>query len=229
MSSDRYPSGCLPVSLCWPYAYQHQNPTALAVRQFTLYRQRPSPETNARLTKQSSITHTVKHQYAWGVLFAVLVVALPLVVITVNNGSTTDGIDAFPTTDQTYDTNATMTAPSETPAFTFTIDEITDCGETCRDVTATLENKQQQSATDVTIHTRIFAGADTTASAAQVWETTEEIGTIAPTGQHTTTKRVNLSIRDALQIDQEGGQVTIVTTVQTATTTTSFKDNRQVA
>lgn len=115
------------------------------------------------------------------------------------------------------------------PPFAFTIDNIEECGQTCRDVTATLHNNQDDAATGVTVFTRVFAGEDNTAEEDLVWEGKEEVGTIEASASHTTTRRVELSLQEARKIDQKGGWITIVTTVQTDDQTVTFRDSEQVA
>lgn len=113
--------------------------------------------------------------------------------------------------------------------FSLTIDDIEECGQTCRDVTATLHNNQDEAATGVTVFTRVFAGEDNTAEDDLVWEGRAEVGTIDAGASHTTTRRVELSFQEAWKIDQHDGWITIVTTVQTDERTVTFRDSEQVA
>jgi hypothetical protein len=114
------------------------------------------------------------------------------------------------------------------PPFTFTIDEIEECGQTCRDVTATLHNNQDDTATGVTVFTRVFAGEANTAEQDMVWEGKEEVGTIDAGATHTTMRRIELSLQEANKIQQNDGWITIVTTVQTDDQTVTFRDSEQV-
>lgn len=132
----------------------------------------------------------------------------------------------FPTATTSDGTGTTAT---ETPPFSFIIDEIEECGQTCRDVTATLHNTQDETATGVTVFTRVFAGEDNTADEDLVWEGKEEVGTIEASASHTTTRRVELSLQDARKIDQNGGWITLQTSVQTDDQTVTFSDSEQVA
>lgn len=116
---------------------------------------------------------------------------------------------------------------TEGPPFTFTVDEIHDCGETCRDVTATVENTGDEPAESVTVSTRIFAGENSTE--ALVWEGTEAVGTLAAGEAHTSTKRVDLSLTEAYAIDQNDGWITIATTVESDDETITIRESRQVA
>ena len=116
---------------------------------------------------------------------------------------------------------------TEASPFTFTVEEIDDCGETCRDVTATVENTQEEPAESVTVSTSIFAGENSTEEV--VWEGTEEVDTLAAGESHTSTTRVDLSLTDAYAIDRNDGWITIVTTVESDNETTTIRESRQVA
>jgi hypothetical protein len=122
---------------------------------------------------------------------------------------------------------ATATASTSTPPFTFSIDSIEECGRTCRDVTSTLTNRQDATAENVTVYTRIFVGNGTDGDV--VWEGTEPVGTLDAGESYTATRRVELSYSDALAIQQNGGWITVQTTVQTDDRTVTFSDQRQVA
>lgn len=139
-----------------------------------------------------------------------------------------DTIEDFPTATES-DSGAGTTDPSATPPFTFTVDTIEECGTTCRDVTATLTNNQNDTATNVIVYTRIFAGEDNTETNDLVWEGKNEIGTLASGASITTTERVELSLQDARKIDQNDGWITIQTTVDSDETRVTFKDSDQVA
>ena len=117
----------------------------------------------------------------------------------------------------------------ETDPFSFVIDDIEECGQTCQDVTATLHNNQDETATNVTVYIRIFAGQDNTDTDDIVWEGTEDAGTMEAGEDYTTTEHVELSLRDARKIDQEDGWITILTTVESDDTTVTFQDSERVA
>ncbi len=104
---------------------------------------------------------------------------------------------------------ATATATATPPAydFQFRILNTTSCGNTCRDVTVRLTNEGRKTATGVTAQSRIYADGD------QIWSGTEDIGTVEPGESVTRTKRVKLSYFDAAKVQQNGGYVTIETTV----------------
>jgi hypothetical protein len=144
-----------------------------------------------------------------------------------------DPLDDFPTETPHATDAGTSTAGGATataaPSFTFAIGSIEECGQTCRDVTVALQNQQAEPASDVTVYTRIYAGEDNTAEDDVVWSGKEAVGTIEADTTHTATRRVELSLAEALEIENNGGWVTIVTTVETADRTVTFVDSRQVA
>ncbi len=111
--------------------------------------------------------------------------------------------------------------------FSFTIDSIEKCGQTCRDVTATLTNEQNDTATGVTVYTRIYAGNSTDASDL-IWEGRQDIGTLEAGGSATETQRVELGYGEAYQVEQNDGWITVVTTVDTDDQTVTFEDQRNV-
>lgn len=176
----------------------------------------------------------MNQRYVIGGILVVVVVALSLGVALYTGvgpapgGESGDDIETFPTEDAGDDGSVTTTS-SDTPPFTFTIDDIEDCGSTCRDVTATLDNNQNDTATDVTVYTRIFSGENNTETDDMVWEGKEEAGDMEPGESYTTTKRVELSLQEARQVDQANGWITILTTVQSDETTVTFQDSKQVA
>lgn len=114
------------------------------------------------------------------------------------------------------------------PPYYFTINSIEKCGQTCRDVTVTLTNNRNQTANDVTVYTRIYAGNNTDQSN-KVWEGKEQIGTMQPNESVTSTKRVKLSYSEGLKVKNHDGWITIVTTVESMDVTITFKEQRDVA
>ena len=138
-------------------------------------------------------------------------------------------IKEFPTENATDDDGSGTVSSTDTEPFTFTVDETTECGTTCRDVTATLNNEQNETATGVTTYIRIYAGENNTDTDDIVWEGTVDVGTLEAGASHTTTERVELSLREARTVDQNGGWITIQTTVESDDTTVTFRESEQVA
>jgi hypothetical protein len=131
---------------------------------------------------------------------------------------TTDGGDAARAT-------ADVTA-TPTPPFGFVIEDVEECGTTCRNVTTTLTNQQDSTAEDVTVYSRIFAGRGTDGD--EVWRGEEGVGTLGAGESYTTTREVDLGVQAALKVQNEDGWITIQTTVETADRTVTFTEQRQV-
>ncbi|MDZ7700811.1 MAG: hypothetical protein U5J98_01395 [Halobacteriales archaeon] len=69
-------------------------------------------------------------------------------------------------------------------------------------MTASLHNEQDETASGVTVFTRVFAGEDNADEDDLVWEGKEEVGTLEAGTSHTTTKRVELSLQDAQKVER---------------------------
>lgn len=117
------------------------------------------------------------------------------------------------------------TDTSDTP-FSFAVENIEECGRTCRDVTTSLTNQQSTAATGVAVETRIYAGNGT--SGDPVWSGEESVGDLGAGESRTAVKRVDLSLSDALAIEQNGGWITIETTVQSDSETMTVVERRKV-
>lgn len=113
------------------------------------------------------------------------------------------------------------------PPFTFEIVRIEQCGQTCRDVTVTLYNNQNETATNVSVFTRIYAG-NSTAGDDKVWEGTKDVGEMASDSSVTRTQRVKLSTTEGFQVQQNDGWITLLVTVSSSDTTITFKERRNV-
>lgn len=122
----------------------------------------------------------------------------------------------------------TGTGTEQVPPFSFVITEITECGDTCRDVTVDLTNNQADAATDVSVYTRVFAG-NSTAESDKIWEGREVIGRMAAGETVTSTRRVELSFQEAIAVRNNDGWITIVTTVESNEVTITFVSEEQVA
>lgn len=113
------------------------------------------------------------------------------------------------------------------PPFEMEIESVESCGQTCRDVTATLVNNQNRRATGVTVYTQIYAGEDTEGDV--MWEGTQEVGSLGPGAEETDTKRVELGYMDAMAVQRNDGRITIQLTVETDRRTITFLEHRDVS
>lgn len=147
-------------------------------------------------------------------------------------GAASDGGSDSATTDfptATAGEESGSAADSAPPAFSFTVDRIEECGQTCRDVTVTLTNNLNDTETDVTVFTRIYSGQDNTESGDLVWERRREVGTLGAGESQTTTVRIELSFQDAFKIQSNGGWITVLTTIQSDDETVTHRGSQQVA
>jgi len=131
--------------------------------------------------------------------------------------------------DGTSGTGTTSASATPTPPpFAFEVLRIESCGDTCRDVTAEVTNNRNETATGVQVYTRIYAG-NSTDGGDRVWEGTDDVGTLEAGESVTSTDRVDLSYGEALEIQNEDGWITILTTVESDDVTITFKERRNVA
>ncbi|PSP97302.1 hypothetical protein BRC94_10565 [Halobacteriales archaeon QS_5_70_17] len=107
--------------------------------------------------------------------------------------------------------------------YRFTVDQIEKCGETCRDVTATLENTGEEPRSDVVVETRIYADSDL------LWQGNSTAGDLPPGESYTTTERVELGYRDAMAVERNDGYITIQTIVHSAEGRKVYEERRKVA
>lgn len=113
------------------------------------------------------------------------------------------------------------------PPFAFEIVDVEECGSTCRDVTATLYNNQEQPASNVAVDTHIYAG-NSTDEGDRVWSGEEEIGNMEAGGSDTREQRVELSTMEAFAVQRNDGWITIHVTVRSEERTVSFEERRNV-
>ena len=106
--------------------------------------------------------------------------------------------------------------------FSFVIESITKCGQTCRDVNGTIVNQQDHTAEGVVIRSEIYTGGD------MIWRGSSEAGDLASGESYTDDKRVELSYSEAYTVQQNDGEILIKTYVQTEETTYVFKQTRNV-
>jgi hypothetical protein len=115
------------------------------------------------------------------------------------------------------------TATPQPDPFQFTVGAIENCGTTCRDVTASVTNVRQEPVQDVTVTTVITTGGD------QVWQGNADLGTLDPDETVETTRRVNIGYFDAAKIKNNGGYITVETTIQSSAGEYTFSERRKVA
>lgn len=176
----------------------------------------------------------MNRNYLIGGILIVLVIAVGLGVAFYSGigpapggGESGEDLSEFPTETVSDQESSDLTEVDTIP-FSFAIDEVADCGLTCRDVTATVTNNQDEEATGVTVYSRIFVGKNNTETDDLVWEGKEDVGSLSADGAHTSTTRVELSLQEAQKINNNDGWITIQTTVASDQTTMTFQNSEQV-
>jgi hypothetical protein len=120
------------------------------------------------------------------------------------------------------DGDGTATATQPDP-FAFVIDNISECGNTCRIVNATIVNQQDTAATGVSVRSEIYTGGD------KIWQGSSDVGTLEAGESFSDSKRVELSYGEAYKIEQNDGEILIKTYVVTDDGTYVFKERRNVS
>ena len=134
-----------------------------------------------------------------------------------------DGTESNAGTDANGGTGTAASTATPTPdPFAFVIENITECGQTCREVTATIVNQQDSAATGVTVRSEIYTDGD------KIWEGSSDAGEVGAGESYTDTKTVELSLLEANSVRNNDGQVLIKTFVVTDSGTYVFKEQRNV-
>ena len=141
-------------------------------------------------------------------------------------GGGADGTATYESTVVVEGTGTEGASSTETQSpFSFTIDSIEKCGETCRDVTATITNNQNSTATGVTVRSEIYTGDNYDN---KIWEGTSEAGELESGESYTDEKRVELGVSEAYAVQQNDGEILIKTYVVTDDATYVFNEERNV-
>jgi hypothetical protein len=112
---------------------------------------------------------------------------------------------------------------TEQSPFSFRIKNIEECGQTCREVTASVTNNQNVTAEDVTVRSVIYTDGE------KIWEGKSSLGDVGSGETATDTKTVKLGYMEAYKVKQNDGKILVKTYVITAEGTYVYKDTRDVA
>ena len=113
-------------------------------------------------------------------------------------------------------------ATSAGPRYDVSVASVESCGPTCRQVTATLTNRDDEPHENVSAVIRVYSDGTL------LWKGTQRVGTLAAGESYTTTERVELSYGEAFTVRANGGYVTVETTVHSDAGTVTFSERRQV-
>jgi hypothetical protein len=106
--------------------------------------------------------------------------------------------------------------------FVISVQQVEECGQRCRDVTAAVENDGTATAENVTVEARVLATGD------ELWRGDATIGDLPAGETATRTKRVTIGIFDAAKIQANNGYVTIELTVRWDGGEDTVTERRQV-
>ena len=132
-----------------------------------------------------------------------------------------------PTATQTATATATAT-PTPTPTvapeelgLTFEVRNITECGNTCRDVTYAVIDTEGDGASNVAADIDITSGGD------PIWNGTESVGAVPAGGEVVQTVRVEVGLNEAYTVSQNDNRVTITTVLTADGQTATIVQERQ--
>lgn len=108
----------------------------------------------------------------------------------------------------------------------FSIDEVEECGQTCRRVTGTATNEQTSPASNVTVELRMYPGNGTDGDL--LWRTTEPVGALAVGESLSVTRGVDLSSSDVYSITLSEGWIAVETIIRSDTDTMTTVDRLNV-
>jgi len=142
----------------------------------------------------------------------------------VDEGGTQGTAETTETGDTSGDQlTATPSMGDTSASFAYGVDTIEECGQTCRDVTATITNDGNGTAEGISVETNIYTDGDL------IWEGGEEIGTLDASADYTSTQRVDLSFGDAAKVEDNDGWITIETIVRFDSGQEVITEERQVS
>jgi hypothetical protein len=111
---------------------------------------------------------------------------------------------------------------NESEPVSLTVENVSDCGDRCRRVTANLTNVGNETLTNVTAETRVLADGNL------LWNRTHDFETLSVNESANRTARIDLGLRDALVVAGNDGWVTVETTVSWDGGNATFDERRRV-
>ncbi|WP_148414429.1 hypothetical protein [Haloferax sp. KTX1] len=144
-----------------------------------------------------------------------------------DDGGDSGGSDSSDSDSSDSNSGGDAAESESVPPFGVVVDNIENCGQTCRDVTSTITNQQDADSSGVTVYSRIFVGNSTDPDD-EVWRGSQAVGDLAEGESYTTTKRVKLSYSEAFAVRQADGWITVQTTIETDDRTLTYTEQRDV-
>ena len=107
------------------------------------------------------------------------------------------------------------------------LENMEECGETCREATVALQNKMSVDAENVVVYVRLYAG-DSTNSEDVIWGENRELGTLGAGEVYRETETVDLTPQQANKVRETEGVVTAKATIESDQATATFVERDNV-
>jgi hypothetical protein len=142
-------------------------------------------------------------------------------------GEETDDRGADSDSDSRVTTALQANTERSGPPFVPELENMEECGETCREATVALQNNMNVDAENVVVYVRLHAG-DSTDSEDVVWGENRNIGTLEPGEVYRETETVDLTPQQANKVRETDGVVTAKATIESDQATATFVERDNV-
>jgi hypothetical protein len=147
------------------------------------------------------------------------------------DGETNDGDDGGGGDDTDRGGTGTLQTNTQTTytgkPFVPELENMEECGETCREATVAMQNAMNVDAENVVVYVRIHAG-DSTDPDDVVWAENRNIGTLGAGEVYRETESIDLTPQQANNVREEGGLATVKATVDSRQATATFVERDNV-
>lgn len=117
---------------------------------------------------------------------------------------------------------AAEATPTDNATFAYSIVNVSQCGQVCRLMNTTTTNSMNETAVNVTLHIQIYADDD------GVWQGRTQVGDLDVDESANSTTRIEVGLAGARAIQQNDGNVTVVTTVRANNGNQTFQTESNV-
>jgi hypothetical protein len=118
--------------------------------------------------------------------------------------------------------SATAAGPTDNATFAHDVVTVSRCGQVCRLMNTTTTNSMDETAVNVTLHVQVYADGE------GIWQGRTPVGDLAPGESANSTTRIEVGLRGARAIQQNGGNVTVVTNVRANNGNQTFQTQSNV-
>lgn len=118
--------------------------------------------------------------------------------------------------------SSAATTPTDNATFSFSVNNVSRCGQVCRLMNTTTTNQMDETAVNVTLHVQVYADDE------GVWQGTTQVGDLAVDESANSTTRIEVGLRGARAIQGNDGNVTVVTNVRANNGNQTFQTESNV-